>query len=54
MSGKLGHFYVGTSGYLDKHWRALLYPRGLPTARWLPHYADHFATVEWSSAIAPG
>src|SRR5690349_11205225 len=29
---------VGTSGYLYRHWRNVLYPEGLGTARWLPRY----------------
>jgi uncharacterized protein YecE (DUF72 family) len=38
--------WIGTSGWQYAHWRALFYPRGLPQAAWLPHYARHFQTVE--------
>jgi len=41
-----GAIYVGTSGYSYLHWREVFYPRGLPQARWLEHYAGHFDTVE--------
>jgi uncharacterized protein YecE (DUF72 family) len=37
---------VGTSGWQYRHWRTRLYPAGLPTTRWLEHYARCFATVE--------
>jgi len=38
--------YIGCSGWNYAHWREVLYPRGLPAARWLEHYATHFDTVE--------
>jgi uncharacterized protein YecE (DUF72 family) len=38
--------YIGCSGWNYGHWREVLYPRGLPTSRWLEHYAAHFDTVE--------
>jgi uncharacterized protein YecE (DUF72 family) len=38
--------HVGTSGWQYGHWRARFYPQGVPTARWLEHYAARFATVE--------
>jgi uncharacterized protein YecE (DUF72 family) len=37
---------VGCSGWDYKHWRELVYPKGLPVARWLEHYATLFDTVE--------
>lgn len=42
---------VGTSGWQYDHWRNAFYPKGLPTARWLEHYAERFATVESNSAF---
>ncbi len=42
----MGRILVGTSGYQYDHWRAILYPDGLPRARWLARYAEVFATVE--------
>jgi len=38
--------YIGCSGWNYAHWREVFYPRGLPAARWLSHYAEHFDTVE--------
>lgn len=45
-SRRHGALHLGTSGYVYAHWRGLLYPRGLPTSRWLPHYASVFSCVE--------
>ena len=38
--------YVGTSGWQYRHWRGVLYPPGVPSRRWLEHYAGQYATVE--------
>ena len=37
---------MGCSGWNYAGWRELFYPKGLPTKRWLEHYARHFHTVE--------
>jgi uncharacterized protein YecE (DUF72 family) len=37
---------IGCSGWNYAHWRERFYPRGLPTSRWLEHYAEIFDTVE--------
>src|SRR5581483_12288694 len=37
---------IGCSGWNYAHWRELVYPKGLPPARWLRHYATLFDTVE--------
>ncbi len=42
----MGRILVGTSGFQYRHWRGVLYPEGLPQARWLARYAEVFATVE--------
>jgi len=38
--------HVGTSGWQYADWRGTFYPRALPPAQWLLHYAGHFDTVE--------
>ena len=43
--------HVGCSGWNYKAWRELFYPKGLPTNRWLEHYAQHFGTVEVNSTF---
>ena len=37
---------IGCSGWNYAHWRERFYPKGLPPARWLEHYATVFDTVE--------
>jgi uncharacterized protein YecE (DUF72 family) len=37
---------VGCSGWNYKSWRGPVYPRELPSARWLEYYAARFDTVE--------
>jgi uncharacterized protein YecE (DUF72 family) len=37
---------VGTSGWQYEHWKGRFYPKDLPTAKWLHHYAGYFDTVE--------
>ena len=46
-----GVIHLGTSGYVYDHWRHLFYPRGLPTKRWLQHYARVFSTVELNATF---
>ncbi len=38
--------YIGTSGWLYDHWKAVFYPSGLPKDRWFEHYRQFFNTVE--------
>jgi uncharacterized protein YecE (DUF72 family) len=38
--------HIGCSGWNYRDWRERFYPKGLPTSRWLEHYAKHFDTVE--------
>jgi uncharacterized protein YecE (DUF72 family) len=42
---------VGCSGWNYRDWRERFYPRGVPTRRWLRHYADFFDTVEVNSTF---
>jgi uncharacterized protein YecE (DUF72 family) len=42
---------VGCSGWNYSHWRERVYPKGLPPARWLEHYATLFDTVEVNSTF---
>jgi uncharacterized protein YecE (DUF72 family) len=42
---------IGTSGWQYKDWRGRFYPPKLPQARWLEHFAEHFATVEVNNAF---
>jgi uncharacterized protein YecE (DUF72 family) len=42
---------IGTSGWTYAHWRGVFYPRGLPQARWLEHYAAEFDSVELNASF---
>jgi uncharacterized protein YecE (DUF72 family) len=37
---------IGTSGWQYRDWRGVLYPAGIPQARWLERYAETFPAVE--------
>lgn len=41
-----GKIYVGTSGWLYKHWRGTYYPAGLPQHQEFNYYSYFFNTVE--------
>jgi uncharacterized protein YecE (DUF72 family) len=43
---RMGRCFIGTSGYVYKHWRGRFYPQALSARDWLPFYAERFATVE--------
>jgi uncharacterized protein YecE (DUF72 family) len=47
----MGEARIGTSGWSYAHWREAFYPRGLPQARWLEHYAAEFDTVELNATF---
>jgi uncharacterized protein YecE (DUF72 family) len=47
----MGAFRVGCSGWNYDDWRGRVYPKGLPTSRWLEHYATLFDTVEVNSTF---
>ena len=44
-------YYVGTSGWVYRHWREVFYPPKLPQSRWLEHYTQHFSTVELNNSF---
>jgi uncharacterized protein YecE (DUF72 family) len=44
-------YYVGTSGWVYKHWREKFYPKGVPQTRWLEYYAERFSTVELNASF---
>ena len=42
----MAELWIGTSGWVYKHWIGVLYPPKLPAGRYLPLYAAEFPTVE--------
>jgi uncharacterized protein YecE (DUF72 family) len=44
--------FIGTSGYVYKHWaNGEFYPNSLPAKQWLPYYATQFDTVEINNSF---
>ncbi len=43
--------HVGCSGWVYKHWRDILYPKGLPQKCWFQRYAEEFDTVEINNSF---
>lgn len=46
MPHRQGQLHIGTSGWMYRDWRGVLYPARLPARRWLAHYTIAFDTVE--------
>ncbi len=42
----VGTLWIGTSGWVYKHWLGVFYPRKMPGQDLLPFYARHYPTVE--------
>jgi len=42
----MAEVWIGTSGWIYKHWVGIFYPPNLPAGEHLPYYATHFPTVE--------
>ncbi|HEY2637281.1 MAG TPA: DUF72 domain-containing protein, partial [Solirubrobacteraceae bacterium] len=47
----MGAVRIGCSGWNYADWREVVYPKGLPTRRWLERYAELFDTVEVNSTF---
>ena len=47
----MAKYHIGTSGWHYDHWRDVFYPGGLPKAKWLSFYAEHFPTVELNNSF---
>jgi len=46
-----GQLFIGTSGWSYKHWREIVYPAKLASAKWLPFIQSRFNTVEVNSSF---
>jgi len=47
----LPEYYIGTSGWVYRHWREVFYPPKLAQSKWLEFYTRHFPTVELNSSF---
>src|SRR6266705_4366890 len=48
MKGKI---YIGTSGWVYKHWKGLFYPKDLKEKDWFSFFAKSFDTVEINNSF---
>ena len=46
-----GRIWVGTSGWMYRDWRDLVYPEGLPKRLWLHHLSRRFPTIEINASF---
>ena len=47
-----GTSHIGTSGWTYAHWaKGRFYPKGMKQRDWLPHFAEHFSTVEVNASF---
>lgn len=46
-----GELHIGTSGWIYKSWRGVLYEPGVPQRRWLERYSQSFDTVELNASF---
>jgi uncharacterized protein YecE (DUF72 family) len=46
-----GRHWVGTAGWSYDHWRGLVYPKGLKSRDWLPHYTGLLRSVELNASF---
>lgn len=46
-----GNIYIGTSGWVYKHWESIFYPQNLPSAEWLNFYSQNFSTTEINNSF---
>jgi len=44
-------YYIGTSGWVYRHWRDVFYPSKLAQSKWLEFYTRHFPTVELNNSF---
>jgi uncharacterized protein YecE (DUF72 family) len=52
MEGRTSsNIHVGCSGWVYKHWRAILYPMELPQRLWFERYSEEFDTVEINNSF---
>ncbi len=43
---KPARIFIGTSGWVYRHWKDVFYPPELKSSDWLGFYMEHFSTVE--------
>src|ERR1700760_568766 len=45
------HCYIGCSGFYNKDWKELFYPKGLAQSKWFEYYCTQFNTLELNTTF---
>lgn len=45
------HYYIGCSGFYNKDWKEVFYPKGLPQSKWFEYYCTQFNTLELNTTF---
>lgn len=45
------HCYIGCSGFYNKDWKEVFYPKGLPQSKWFEYYCSQFNTLELNTTF---
>ena len=43
--------YIGCSGFYNKDWKEVFYPKGLPQSKWFEYYCSQFNTLELNTTF---
>lgn len=44
-------YYIGCSGFYNKDWKEVFYPKGLPQKKWFEYYCTRFNTLELNTTF---
>ena len=44
-------YYIGCSGFYNKDWKEVFYPKGLPQSKWFEFYCTQFNTLELNTTF---
>ena len=44
-------YYIGCSGFYNKDWKEVFYPKGLPQRKWFEYYCSQFNTLELNTTF---
>src|SRR6476660_2706168 len=44
-------YYIGCSGFYNKDWKEVFYPKGLPQRKWFEFYCSRFNTLELNTTF---
>jgi uncharacterized protein YecE (DUF72 family) len=44
-------FYIGCSGFYNRHWKGIFYPEKLPQSKWFTYYSRKFNSLELNTTF---